>query len=183
MIVVFDLDGVLVDAARDIANSANELVVSLGGRTLDLGSVTEMIGDGAAVLFQRALREGGLDPNSPGALPRFLDIYDRHLLDTTAPYPGLWETLTTSSGRATLAVLTSDPVADAATVPVNVYVAEPPAASVTVDAIEPLPEAAPHDEPVVAEHVHVAFVKAALNVSVTGASIAVDGPALLTTIE
>ena len=83
---------------------------------------------------------------------------------------------------ATLAVLTSDPVADGATVPVNVYVADPPAASVTVDTIEPLPEAAPHDEPIVAAHVHVAFVNAALKVSVTGASIAVDGPALLTTI-
>ena len=83
---------------------------------------------------------------------------------------------------ATLAVLMSDPVADAGTVPVNVYVAVPPAASVTVDAIEPLPEAAPHDDPAVASHVHVAFVNAALNVSVTGASIAVDGPALLTTI-
>ena len=111
MIVVFDLDGTLIDSARDIANSASELVVSLGGRPLDLDSVTAMIGDGAAVLVQRALREGGLDPNTPGALARFLDIYDRHLLDTTAPYPGMWETLTTISGRATLAVLTNKPLA------------------------------------------------------------------------
>jgi phosphoglycolate phosphatase len=109
MIVVFDLDGTLIDSARDIAVSASELVTSLGGRALDLDEVTTMIGDGAGVLVRRALDAGGVDPDTPGALGRFLEIYDRHLLDTTAPYPGVRETLSLLASRARLAVLTNKP--------------------------------------------------------------------------
>jgi phosphoglycolate phosphatase len=111
MIVVFDLDGTLVDSARDIAASANELVTSLGGRSLDLADVTMMVGDGAAVLVKRALREGGVDPETPNALPRFLQIYERRLLETTTVYPGMRETLALLSRRARLAVLTNKPQA------------------------------------------------------------------------
>jgi phosphoglycolate phosphatase len=111
MIVVFDLDGTLIDSARDVAYAASEMVKSYGGRALDLRDVTAMIGDGAAALVRRALREGGLHPETTGALARFLEIYDRHLLDTTTPYPGIRETLSHLSGRARLAVLTNKPQA------------------------------------------------------------------------
>lgn len=111
MIVVFDLDGTLIDSAFDVATSANELVTTLGGAPLDLDDVTMMIGDGAAVLVRRALEAGGLDPETPGALPRFLEIYDRHLLDRTQPYPGVKETLAIAARRARLAVLTNKPLA------------------------------------------------------------------------
>jgi phosphoglycolate phosphatase len=111
MIVVFDLDGTLIDSAADVAFSASEMVTSFGGRALDLRDVTTMIGDGAAVLVKRALREGGLDPETPGALARFLAIYDRHLLDSTTLYPGMRETLSLLSRRARLAVLTNKPQA------------------------------------------------------------------------
>jgi phosphoglycolate phosphatase len=111
MIVVFDLDGTLVDSARDIASSANQLVTSLGGSPLDLTDVTRMVGDGASVLVKRALAEGGLDPDTPGALPCFLEIYDRRLLETTTVYPGMRETLALLSRRARLAVLTNKPQA------------------------------------------------------------------------
>jgi len=111
MIVVFDLDGTLIDSARDIAASANELVTSLGGRTLDPATVVAMIGDGAAVLVRRALVEGGLDPETPGAFARFLEIYDRRLLETTTAYPGVRETLSLLARRVRLAVLTNKPQA------------------------------------------------------------------------
>lgn len=111
MMVVFDLDGTLIQSARDIAASANELVIALGGRALDLDQVKTMIGDGAGVLVRRALSAGGLDPDTPGALPRFLEIYDRRLLETTIPYPGVRETLSVLARRARLAVLTNKPQA------------------------------------------------------------------------
>ena len=56
------------------------------------------------VLVRRALERAGLDPDTPGALERFLAHYDDRLLDTTRPYPGMVETVTrasrqTSTGR------------------------------------------------------------------------------------
>ena len=109
MIVVFDLDGTLVDSAHDIAASANEMVESLGGRSLALDDIANMVGDGARVLVQRALSEAGLDPNTRDALPRFLEIYDRRLLETTRPYDGTEQMLTMLADRVQLAVLTNKP--------------------------------------------------------------------------
>jgi phosphoglycolate phosphatase len=60
-LVVFDLDGTLVDSVRDLAEAANELVVALGGAPLSVGSVAGMVGDGAGMLVRRALRAAGVD--------------------------------------------------------------------------------------------------------------------------
>ena len=111
MIVVFDLDGTLIDSAHDVATSANELVTTLGGAPLDLNAVLGMIGEGAGLLVKRALAASGLDPETPHALAQFLAIYDRHLLDRTAPYPGVAETLAIAARRARLSVLTNKPLA------------------------------------------------------------------------
>ena len=111
MIVVFDLDGTLIDSAHDVATSANELVTTLGGQPLALDDVVMMIGEGAAVLVKRALAAAGLDPDTPNALAHFLEIYNRHLLDRTMPYPGVKETLAIAQQRARLAVLTNKPLA------------------------------------------------------------------------
>jgi phosphoglycolate phosphatase len=109
MIVVFDLDGTLIDSVGDLAAAASELVTVLGGRPLNRPEVAAMVGDGAAALVRRALEASGLPPDTPGALPRFLEIYDRRLLETTVAYPGVPENLALLSRRARLAVLTNKP--------------------------------------------------------------------------
>ena len=88
--IVFDLDGTLVDSARDLAAAASELVEGLGGPPLDVATVVPMVGDGAPILVERALTYAGLDPETPGALERFLAIYDRRLLEHTRPVPTGW---------------------------------------------------------------------------------------------
>lgn len=110
LLAVFDLDGTLVDSVRDLAESANDLVVGLGGRPLEMARVGDMVGEGAALLVQRALAAGGLDPDTPAALPRFLEIYDRRLLNHTKPYPGMREALMRTASRTRLAVLTNKPL-------------------------------------------------------------------------
>jgi phosphoglycolate phosphatase len=68
-----------------------------------------MVGDGAPVLVQRALSHGGLDPDTPGALDRFLAIYGRRLLEHTTPYEGMLEVLALLTRFGRLAVLTNKP--------------------------------------------------------------------------
>ena len=108
-LVVFDLDGTLVDSRRDLADAANALVTGLGGRALSEDEVAEMVGEGAALLVRRALAASGLQSDTPGALDRFLAHYEDHLLAHTIPYRGVMETLLGLAGRYRLAVLTNKP--------------------------------------------------------------------------
>jgi phosphoglycolate phosphatase len=108
-LIVFDLDGTLVDSRQDLANAANELIRSLGGTPQSEQAIAGMVGEGAAVLVRRALAAAGLDPETGGALDRFLEFYDRCLLDHTAPYPGTIEMLEHLDGSRRLAVLTNKP--------------------------------------------------------------------------
>jgi phosphoglycolate phosphatase len=111
LLVAFDLDGTLIDSVGDLAASASALVTSLGGRALEQREVALMVGEGANVLVRKALAAGGVHPDTPGALARFLEIYDERLLDTTVPYEGVPEMLLLTSRRARLAVLTNKPIA------------------------------------------------------------------------
>jgi phosphoglycolate phosphatase len=108
-LVVFDLDGTLVDSHQDLAHAANLLVGELGGAPISEAAVVRMVGEGAAVLVRRALTASGLDPETPGALDRFLAIYDTCLLDQTKPYPGMTEVLERLAHSCRLAVLTNKP--------------------------------------------------------------------------
>jgi phosphoglycolate phosphatase len=108
-LVVFDLDGTLVDSHRDLADAINALLAELGASPLPHDVVTRMVGEGAPVLVKRALAAVGLDPDTPGALDRFLAHYDARLLETTRPYPGMIETLTALGADHRLAVLTNKP--------------------------------------------------------------------------
>jgi 2-phosphoglycolate phosphatase len=109
-LVVFDLDGTLVDSRRDLADSTNELLERCGAAPLPIDAVTRMVGEGARVLVRRALAAAGLaGVDEDAALDRFRAIYDRRLLDHTRPYPGIVDTVRQCAARATLAVLTNKP--------------------------------------------------------------------------
>lgn len=109
MLIVFDLDGTLIDSRLDLAESANRLIVERGGAPLPVARITAMVGEGAKLLVQRALTAAGLEPDVETALPRFLDLYDERLLVHTAMYPGTQEMLESVRSRARLAVLTNKP--------------------------------------------------------------------------
>ena len=109
-LIVFDLDGTLIDSRRDLADAANALLESCGGGPLSEEQIGRMVGDGAATLVARAFTASGLE-QPPGALARFLAIYERRLLDHTLPYPGMPGVLEVLGLRARLAVLTNKPIA------------------------------------------------------------------------
>jgi phosphoglycolate phosphatase len=93
-IVVFDLDGTLVDSAPDIAGAANDTLAELGAAPLSLAAITHMIGDGAPKLMERALAAAGLTLDIKEVMPRFMRHYDAHATRLVKPYPGVIDTLT-----------------------------------------------------------------------------------------
>src|SRR3954469_8902836 len=109
-LVIFDLDGTLIDSRRDLADAVNALLVELGAAPLDLDTVTSMVGEGAAVLVARALAAAGFRADEPGALDRFLAHYAARLTIHTRPYAGIPEALADLHGEGrVLAVLTNKP--------------------------------------------------------------------------
>lgn len=107
---VFDLDGTLVDSQRDIAESANAVLVECGAAPLSEPAIAGMVGDGAATLIARAFA-AAQHPRPDDALERFLTVYSTRLLQWTRTYDGIAELLNTLAPRATLAVLTNKPLA------------------------------------------------------------------------
>ena len=111
-LVVFDLDGTLIDSRQDLTESANILVVERGGRPLPDADVVRMVGEGAALLVRRALTAAEL-PFTDADVVRFLEIYNGRLLETTKPYPGMRQALEAVAADAVVAVLTNKPLAPA----------------------------------------------------------------------
>ena len=108
-LVVFDLDGTLIDSRHDLADAANALIVEAGGQPLPVDAITGMVGEGAPLLVRRALKAAGRNPDVGAALARFLDLYAERLLVHTRLYDGTREALDALAPGATLAVLTNKP--------------------------------------------------------------------------
>lgn len=109
-LIVFDLDGTLIDSRRDLADAANALIFESGGAPLPEETIGRMVGDGAAALVRRALAAAAV-PLDESSLPRFLELYDARLLRTTRPYSGIIEALQAVQRFGVLAVLTNKPLA------------------------------------------------------------------------
>lgn len=107
---VFDLDGTLVDSRRDIADAANQLLVSCGAAPFAEERIGRMVGEGAAQLVARAFEAAGI-ARPVDALERYLAFYDARLLNQTRPYDGIPEVLAALGRGAALAVLTNKPIA------------------------------------------------------------------------
>jgi phosphoglycolate phosphatase len=108
-LIVFDLDGTLVDSRRDIADAANALLQSCGADPLPEERLGRMVGDGAATLVARAFAASGIE-RPADALDRYLACYATRLLTHTRPYPGMAGVLQALGASATLAVLTNKPL-------------------------------------------------------------------------
>jgi phosphoglycolate phosphatase len=108
-LVVFDLDGTLIDSRRDLADAANALIAERGGAPLPVDTIASMVGEGAALLVRRALKTAGTGLQIERDLPRFLELYDERLLAHTRLYDGTRAMLDGLRPRAALAVLTNKP--------------------------------------------------------------------------
>ena len=110
--LIFDLDGTLIDSKLDLANSVNAARAHLGLSPLNLGVISACVGYGAPVLIRKAIGDEAGESEIARALEFFLDYYSRHALDSTSFYPGVRESLARLHGsRKRLAILTNKPVA------------------------------------------------------------------------
>lgn len=109
-LVVFDLDGTLVDSTADLATAVNLALRHFAPAVPPLPHdvVRSYIGSGASRLLERSLRHAGLAVPVDEVRPVFLTHYERHLLDTTRLYPGVEDVLSGLAPRP-LAVLTNKP--------------------------------------------------------------------------
>ena len=103
-LVIFDLDGTLIDTRFDLTTAVNEMLSSYGLPLKSVDEVTGMVGDGIRVLVERSLDT--MDADIDEAIKRFWGSYRTHLLDRSRPYPGV-EELLTSLGSRKKAVLTN----------------------------------------------------------------------------
>jgi len=110
-LVIFDLDGTLIDSSRDLANSVNATRAHLGLAPIEHEVVYSYVGNGAPVLIRKALGPAYSDEAVQGALDYFLSYYREHMLDYTALYPGVREVLDEFfDAEIQMAVLTNKPV-------------------------------------------------------------------------
>jgi phosphoglycolate phosphatase len=124
-LLVFDLDGTLIDSAQDLCNSVNETLKAFAREPLPDPAIASFVGNGAPMLMRRSLalasnvRPEDVDEELLGrAYQFFLKYYREHKLDFTYAYEGVLEALkalnhlheSAGGAKRTMAVLTNKPV-------------------------------------------------------------------------
>lgn len=117
-LLIFDLDGTLINSALDLALAVNYMLKTLERDTFDEQVIHGWVGNGALMLVQRALSgdrkvDESLDEASiEKALGIFLEYYGKNLCNATIPYPNVTTTLNTLKEKGyTLAIVTNKPFA------------------------------------------------------------------------
>jgi phosphoglycolate phosphatase len=110
-LLIFDLDGTLIDSKQDLTNSVNATRVHMGLHAIDDAVVASWVGNGAPVLIRRAMGPDAPEADVERALAYFLSYYRDHMLDHTVLYPGVREGLNRlRDSGVKMAVLTNKPV-------------------------------------------------------------------------
>jgi phosphoglycolate phosphatase len=110
-LLIFDLDGTLIDSKQDLCCAVNATRVHSGLEPLPEQTVFSYVGEGAPVLIRRVLGPGASDSQVAEALEFFLAYYRDHMIDHTTLYPGVPGTLDRlRAAGVKMAVLTNKPV-------------------------------------------------------------------------
>lgn len=104
--ILFDLDGTLLDTLEDLADAVNHVLRQFGYPERTVGEVRRFVGNGAALLIQRAVPEGA-DPEP--VLAAFRAFYDAHCQVKTKPYEGILDALAELREAFTIAVVSNKP--------------------------------------------------------------------------
>jgi len=92
-LIIFDLDGTLVDSSVDVSNALNYAIRPYSSLEVSVEETIALVGEGVSALVGKLVEERGIDIDLPTLVRRFLDYYRTHLTDHSAPYPGAEKTL------------------------------------------------------------------------------------------
>jgi len=114
-LLVFDLDGTLIDSRLDLIHSVNAMLQHIGRPALEGDVIASYVGDGAPALVRRAIGNTDDEALFRAAMEYFLGYYRIHKLDHTTVYAGIAEALasladSTDGVRRLMAVLSNKPV-------------------------------------------------------------------------
>jgi phosphoglycolate phosphatase len=114
-LLVFDLDGTLIDSRADLCASVNATLQHFQRPPLPEDVIASFIGDGASMLVRRSLGDPVDEAFVEEAVDHFLDYYHEHKLDHTYVYDGVFEVLeklraAPGAGSQQMAVLSNKPV-------------------------------------------------------------------------
>lgn len=100
MLVIFDLDGTLLNTIDDLAAAANHALVACGFPPRSTEECCQFVGSGVTKLLERSLPDGAkTQENIARMRTEFLAYYDQHLWEATHPYPGITDALQTLQAR------------------------------------------------------------------------------------
>jgi phosphoglycolate phosphatase len=109
LLLIFDLDGTLIDSSEDLAISVNATLRHFGRGQLDREVIQSYVGNGAPALVRRAFGPGTSEETVAEGLAYFLKYYRAHALEHTKLYPGVREAVGELAPHHSLAVLTNKP--------------------------------------------------------------------------
>ncbi len=110
-LLIFDLDGTLIDSKLDLAHAVNATMEHMGMPPLSHERIASYVGNGAPVLLRRAMGPQATEEQVAQALDFLIPHYAAHCLDNTSLYPGVKDALDRLRERgARMAVLTNKPV-------------------------------------------------------------------------
>jgi phosphoglycolate phosphatase len=114
-LLIFDLDGTLIDSKADLAQSVNATLRHMGRQPLHDETIYSYVGNGAPALISKALGPGATGREIQEGLEFFMFYYREHKLDNTTLYPGVREALHLladgrHAARRLMAVLSNKPV-------------------------------------------------------------------------
>ena len=98
-VYIFDLDGTLLDTLRDLAASVNYAMERCHYPTHTINEVCSMVGNGVVTLIKRAVPSGTSEEDTARALDYFRKHYMKHSEDTTRPYDGILELLSSLKAK------------------------------------------------------------------------------------
>ena len=117
-IILFDLDGTLIDSAPDLVETLNIILKRHGRTTLTISAVKKLVGNGARALLERGFKETGAPAENLDALTvEFIETYVPNCAVLSRPFSGVIETLDTFANSGyRMAVCTNKPQAPSETI-------------------------------------------------------------------
>ena len=120
-LIIFDLDGTLIDTLKDLNNAVNYALSKNGYETRSLEHTRKSIGDGVAMLMKRSVPSNLDEELYKKALKDFEDYYHKHSFDFTTPYDGIKETLLRLKDKGYMLAVSTNKIEDVATDLINKF--------------------------------------------------------------